>query len=121
MTGVRILIVEDEFLIRITLSEALSDAGFEVEEAASGDEALTLIDATPGIALLLTDVQLPGSLDGLALARTARERAPDLPVIFMSGRPDCMTAADLSERDMVVPKPYRLADICAAARRLTTA
>ena len=80
----RVLIVEDEFLIRMTLFEALSDEGFDVVEAASGDDALVLLRDDPTIRLLLTDLQLPGGLDGRALALKAREAVPA--TLLPSGR-----------------------------------
>ncbi len=112
----RILVVEDEFLIRLTLSEVLADEGYEVLEAETGDEAIAILDATPGIALVLTDIQLPGELDGRALVQRARQSRADLPVIFMTGRPD---ANDRSgPRDLFVAKPYLPSEICAAVRKL---
>jgi DNA-binding response OmpR family regulator len=118
MSSPIILIVEDEYLIRLTLAEALVEDGFDVIEAASGDEALILMQQHLGISLLLTDVQLPGQVDGLALARAARVRAPDLPVIFVTGRPEALPAADLTERDGFIAKPYLPSEVCAAVRRL---
>lgn len=113
----RVLVVEDEFLIRLTLAEALSDDGFDVLEAESGDAAMALLRGNPDISLLLTDVQLPGGLDGRSLVRMARETAPGLPAILMSGRPD--PAAPNSPLDVFIAKPYLLSDVCAAAHRLT--
>jgi DNA-binding response OmpR family regulator len=117
MPNSRVLIVEDEFLIRLTLAEALSDEGFEVMEAATGDEALvTLLAERPD--LLLTDIQLPGRMDGLALARRARENAPEMPVIFMTGRPDSMGTTSPAGRNVFIAKPYLPSEVCATARRL---
>ena len=116
----RVLVVEDEFLIRLTLTEALSDEGFEVIEAESGDAALPILQSNATISLLLTDIQLPGSLNGHALAKRIREKNPDLPVIFMSGRPQPAQQASGSARDVVIAKPYTLTDICEAAKRLTS-
>jgi len=115
----RVLVVEDEFLIRLTLVEALSDEGFEVLEAETGDAALPILQSDPAICLLLTDIQLPGTLNGRTLAAKARETLPDLPVIFMTGRPDASDDANRSARDVLISKPYTLADICKAAKRLT--
>ena len=115
---IRVLVVEDEFLIRLTLSEVLADEGYDVLQAETGDEALALLQGEPGIAVLLTDVQLPGSLDGRALVRRARETMPDLPVIYMTGRPDAMAGQAHNEREMFVAKPYLPSDICAAVRRM---
>ena len=118
---VRVLVVEDEFLIRLTLSEALGDEGFEVLEAETGDAALPMLVPGSGIRLLLTDIQLPGSLNGRALVQKVREAMPDLPVIYMTGRPDPDSATTGSALDVFIAKPYTLADICDAARRLTGA
>ncbi len=115
---VRILVVEDEFLIRMTLSEVLADEGYDVLEADTGDAAISLLAGTPDIAVLLTDIQLPGSLDGRALVQRVRQTLPDLPVIYMTGRPDSMTGQTTGAREMYVAKPYLPSDICAAVRRM---
>ncbi len=112
------MIVEDEFLIRLTLAEALVDEGFEVIEAATGDEALVALRDNPGIALLLTDIQLPGQLDGVALARAARKHLPQISVIFMTGRPDSLSRSATSPGDVFIAKPYLPSEVCAAARRM---
>ncbi len=112
-----VLVVEDEFLIRLTLAEILSDEGYIVLEAESGDAALQVLQAAPEIAILLTDIQLPGSIDGRALARQARQARPDLPVIFMTGRPPAgFNPPDVES--IYVAKPYMPAEICNAVRRL---
>jgi DNA-binding response OmpR family regulator len=114
----RIMLVEDEFLIRLTLAEALADEGYDVIEAASGEDALAALEADGGaIGLMLTDIQLPGPLDGRALAFRLRERQPGLPVIFMSGRPEALPDAGGAPQ-MMVAKPYLPSDICAAVQRL---
>lgn len=116
MAARRLLIVEDEFLIRMTLAEVLADDGFEVLEAGDGDEALAALQREPDVAVMLTDIQLPGSLDGRELAARARETRPNLPVIFMSGRPDPDAAS--SPIDLHVNKPYLPSTMSAAVRRL---
>lgn len=113
----QILVVEDEFLIRLTLVEALGDEGYAVLEAESGDAALPMLQNCGAISLLLTDIQLPGSLDGRALAVRLRQDIPDLPVIFMTGRPD-QAFEVASPLDVFITKPYTLNDICIAAKRL---
>ena len=118
MTQTRVLIVEDEFLIRLTLAEAFADEGFAVTEAASGDEAAALLGGAPQFGLLLTDIQLPGTMSGLELATAARSRHPELSVIYMTGRPDSALQTCLSGRDAFVAKPYLPSEVCAAARRL---
>ncbi len=114
-SGARLLLVEDEFLIRLTLSEALEDAGYVVLEAEDADEALARADEGT-FDLLLTDIQLGGPLDGEGLARRIRERLPELPVIFMTGRPDPGRVA--GARELTIPKPYLPSEICAAVARL---
>lgn len=81
-----LLVVEDDFLVRLTLVDALSDGGFEVLEAADAKEALTLVCDRDDIAAMLTDINLPGGSDGFALARAARVIRPTLPVVYASGR-----------------------------------
>lgn len=115
MSGATLLVVEDDFLIRLTLTEALGDAGFQVIEASSTDEALDLLRQSRP-ALLMTDIQLPGSMDGRELARVARQDQPDLPVIFMTGRPDVGEAAARSDRDRFIAKPYLPSEVCALVR-----
>jgi CheY-like chemotaxis protein len=114
----RVLIVEDEFLIRLTLAEVLSDEGYTVIEAETADEAVKLLQAGPPIDVLLTDIQLPGQLDGKALVRHVRETQPDLPVIFMTGRPDTMDGRSPDSKEIYVAKPYLPSEICAAVRRM---
>ena len=116
----RILVVEDEFLIRLTLSEALSDEGFSVLEAETADKALPILQDGIALDLLVTDIQLPGSLDGYGLVDAMRGNRPDLPVIFMTGRPDQGGRA-ASPIEVFIAKPYTLDEICNAAKRLITA
>ena len=114
----RILVVEDEFLIRLTLVEALADEGFDVLEAETGDMALPILQRDGSIALLLTDIQMPGRLNGRRLAAAARETRPNLPVLFMTGQPDPVAEAVRSPLDRYISKPYRLVDICDAVRSM---
>lgn len=81
-----LLVVEDDFLVRLTLSDGLEDSGFTVLEAGDAQEALALLCSRPDIAAMLTDINLPGGADGFALARAARVVRPELPVVYASGR-----------------------------------
>jgi CheY-like chemotaxis protein len=81
----RLLLVEDDPLLRMTLAEVLGEAGFAVLEAEDAESALGLLAAPDDVALLLTDINLPGA-DGFALARAARRLRPGLPVVYASGR-----------------------------------
>ena len=80
-----LLLVEDDPLVRMTLAEALTDAGFEVLEAEDAESALDIVAAHADLAALMTDINLPG-LDGFALASAARRLRPELPVVYASGR-----------------------------------
>jgi CheY-like chemotaxis protein len=113
------LLVEDEFLVRLTLAEALIEAGFEVAEAQSGDEAALMIEGPDGFDLLATDIQMPGGTDGIALAKRARETHPDIPIVYMTGQPDAMRrAGPLGERDVFIRKPYGPNEVLSIIRRL---
>ena len=116
MAAHRLLLVEDEFLIRMTLAEVLTDDGFEVVEAEDGGSALALLASGDGIALMLTDIQLPGELDGKTLASKVREHKPDLPVIFMSGRSE--TRPDPNPLNIYVNKPYSPIALSARVRQI---
>ena len=76
---------EDEFLIRILISDHLRDAGFTVIEASNGDEAIAILTSGVPIDLVFTDVRMPGSTDGMALLDFVRRTRPDLPVLMTSG------------------------------------
>ena len=84
--GRRILIVEDEPHLREAVSEALANEGFHVTQACCGDEAAGLIDHPDEFDVLLTDVHMPGRLDGIGVAAHARARHPGLPIVVATGR-----------------------------------
>jgi DNA-binding NtrC family response regulator len=105
-----ILVVDDDALIRLTLSDHLQDCGFKVLEASTGDEALAIM-AAPAftVDLVFTDVTMPGLTDGFALAKWIHENQPGTPVIVTSGDADKIaTAHDIGEGIQFVPKPYDL-------------
>jgi CheY-like chemotaxis protein len=79
------LVVEDEWLLRLELIEELAGAGWRLAEAATGEEALALIE--DGIDFLVTDIRLPGTLNGWDVAEAARRRDPEVPVIYVSANP----------------------------------
>ncbi len=119
--GARLLLVEDEFLIRLMLSEALLDAGYDVADAGDADEAMAALDAGGApFRALLTDVQLAGPVDGYALAERVRARLPGIPVIFMTGRPEPL-GEGASRRDLVIGKPFLPSEVAAAVARLLAA
>src|SRR5271170_8338023 len=107
-----IIVVDDETDIRELLVEWLGEAGYTVLAAADPAIALTLLEGNPAIELLLTDVVMPGGLNGFDLARRARQRQPDLKVLFISGY--SMAEAVLQARPQAEPilrKPFRLGQL----------
>ena len=102
-----VLLVEDEGLIRLTLAETLEDAGYTVVEAGTGDEACALLREKPEVDVLLTDIQMPGSADGIDVARSFHALHPNRPVVFMTGRPDMLSRVGrLSESEALLRKPF---------------
>jgi CheY-like chemotaxis protein len=83
--AVFVLVVEDEVLIRMSLVDQLEDAGFRVLEAGTADEALSVMADHPEIDALFTDIDMPGSMDGLKLARLVSQSRPELAVLLTSG------------------------------------
>jgi two-component system, response regulator PdtaR len=102
---IRVLLVEDEFLISEWVAETLSEQGFAVRIATNAAEALRCLTASP-VDVLFTDVNLPGGMDGTALARRARELLPDLPIVYASGRISTLDARQRVPRSTFVAKPY---------------
>ena len=80
-----VLIVEDEMLLRMRAVDMVEDAGYTSVEAVDADEAVTILEARSDIALLFTDIQMPGSMDGLKLAHAVHERWPPIKIILVSG------------------------------------
>ncbi len=120
--GRRVLVVEDEELVRLILAETLGDAGFAVVEAATGDEAVELIDDPDGFDLIVTDIQMPGRLDGIGVGRHARAQDAGVPIVYVTGRPDSLSSiGSLGPRDAFVRKPYGPLDVMAAVDRLLAA
>ena len=110
-----VLVVEDEFLIRMVLADELRDVGYHVIEASTADEALeVLLGNTPDA--IISDVKMPGSIDGLGLLTAVRIKFPSLPVIIMSAdaHPDVAFAAGAKQ---FVAKPFKMEVIVEAVRQ----
>jgi CheY-like chemotaxis protein len=102
---IRVLLVEDEFLIGEWVAESLSEQGFAVHVANNALEALRYL-ATEPVDVLFTDINLPGGMDGAALARRARALLPDLPVVYASARANLLDPTLRVPGSILVPKPY---------------
>jgi DNA-binding response OmpR family regulator len=89
--GRRILVADDDPTVRMLMVQTLEDAGFEILEASGGFEACSLMNDPDHVDLVVTDLNMPGA-DGIAVAEWSRGRHPDVPVLFVSGRPDLLGA-----------------------------
>ena len=112
-----VLFTEDNAMLRELISAKLDAHRYAVVLALTGDEALSILESG-GIDVLVTDVSMPGTLDGWELAEQARLINPEIAVIYSSGRRSD-TARQVS-RSLYVQKPYRPDAIVAAIRQLTT-
>jgi CheY-like chemotaxis protein len=81
-----VLVVEDEMLLRMRAVDMVEDAGYTSVEAVDADEAVAILESRSDIALLFTDIQMPGSMDGLGLAHAVHERWPPIKIILVSGQ-----------------------------------
>ena len=114
---VAVLVVEDEALIRMDASALIAEAGFVVYEAASADEAIQILERRKDIRLIFTDINMPGSMDGLKLAHYVRGRWPPVKIIVTSG------LVKVQEKDMpagavFLKKPYRPEHIALKMREM---
>ncbi len=110
-------------MIRMILVEELLDAGYEVQDAETGDAAVNLLErVSPEIEVLVTDIHMPGTHDGLELASHFRTRFPDAPIIYTTGRPDALRHLNkLDDRQVLVRKPYVPSQIIERIRGLLEA
>jgi CheY-like chemotaxis protein len=112
-----VLIVEDEFLLRMDAVDMVAAAGFEVVEAANADQAIDILESRRDITVVFTDIQMPGSMDGLKLARAVRGRWPPIKILATSGHLH-VSESDLPEGGRFLPKPYRPVQIVGMLREL---
>jgi CheY-like chemotaxis protein len=120
MGSLRVLLVEDEPMVREMIVETLRDEGLDVIEAATGDKAVDLLEEPSDIDVLVTDVRMPGKIDGIDVAVRARELHPGIAIIVVSGY-----ALDLWERlekldppPVFLRKPYRTKEVLEVVRQL---
>ena len=112
-----VLVVEDEVLIRMLLADEIRALGYTVVEAANADEAVTVLTSGTWVDLMLTDIQMPGVMDGIALATFVRRAYPGVKVVVASGRADEVRRSAV-QVDAIFTKPYDIWGIIAAVRRL---
>ena len=101
-----VLVVEDDPLLRMHAVEVVEEAGFVALQSSNADEAIILLESRPDISLLFTDINMPGSMDGMKLAHAVRDRWPPIKILVVSGevRPH---EDELPSNCCFVRKPYR--------------
>jgi CheY-like chemotaxis protein len=115
-----ILVVEDETILRMHALDMVEEAGFIPIEAANADEAIAILEKRSDIALLMTDVHMPGSMDGIKLAHAVRNRWPPVKIVVVSGHvvPD---ENDLPDGAVFFSKPFETDDLIGHLRRMIKA
>lgn len=117
MSGLKVLVVEDEPLVRIDIADSLVDAGFEVIEAANAADAIAALESHADIRLIFTDIDMPGSMDGLMLAAAVADRWPPVRIIVTSGH-RIVEITDMPDGSVFFSKPYRATEIVASMHEL---
>jgi len=118
---ISVLVVEDEILISNLISEVLDESGFAVHAVADGEAALRYLESGADVDILFTDINLLGPMDGSMLARAARVRRPELPIVYCSGNYSAAALAAPVPRSIFVKKPYSPDELCRLLERMTAA
>lgn len=105
-----VLVVEDEMFIRMVAVDTLEDRGYVILEAGDAKEALELLEQTPNISLIFTDINMPGDIDGLDLATEVAKRWPQIEIIVTSGAVHLSNDV-IPDEGVFLPKPYSPADL----------
>ena len=112
-----VLVVEDEMMLRMKVVDMVEDAGYIPVEAVDADEAMAVLQSRNDIALMLTDVQMPGSMNGLELAHAVHERWPPIKIILASGQLK-LSASEIPLDSRFFGKPLQSAEIIAEMREM---
>lgn len=110
-----ILVVEDEPLLRMLAVDLAEDAGFDVVEATTADEAVTILEGRTDIRIVFTDIDMPGSMNGLKLAAAVHDRWPPIDIVIVSGHVHPSTE-ELPPRSLFFSKPYDERKVAAALK-----
>lgn len=109
----KILVVEDEALILLWVEDALRDAGHTVITAGNADQAIAILECDTEIRTVFTDIDMPGSMDGLRLAAVVKDRWPPVDIIVASGKHRPL-AGEMPPQAVFLPKPYLSVDMLKA-------
>ena len=96
-----VLVVEDEMVLRMRAVDIVEDAGFTAVEAVNADEALSILESRSDISLLFSDIQMPGSMDGLKLAHAVHDRWPSIKIILVSGQIQIVRCGQASRQPLL--------------------
>jgi CheY-like chemotaxis protein len=117
-----ILVVEDDHVVQSMVEESLSEGGFDLAIAASGEEAVTLLKGrTTEYRAVVTDINLRGRINGWEVAKQAREINPAFPIIYMTGSAAVEWAANGVPNSILIPKPFAPAQLLTAVSQLLNA
>jgi CheY-like chemotaxis protein len=112
-----VLVVEDEMLLRMRAVDMVEDAGYTSVEAVDADQAVAILESRSDIALLFTDIQMPGSMDGLGLAHSVHERWPPIKIIMVSGQLK-LASIDIPADSRFFGKPLEAGEMIAEMRSM---
>jgi CheY-like chemotaxis protein len=105
-----VLVVEDETLIRLDIVDQIAAAGFEVLEATNADEAIEILETNLNVTIVFTDVDMPGSMDGIKLAQAVRGRWPPIKIVVASGHFK-VRDEDMPDGGIFFDKPYNPSEV----------
>jgi CheY-like chemotaxis protein len=114
---IAVLVVEDEPFTRMDVVDQLAEAGFKVFQAANADLAINILETSPAIRVLFTDIDMPGSMDGLKLAAAVRDRWPPIHIVVTSGHRRIDTGA-LPPEARFFSKPYNMNEVASMMRMM---
>ena len=114
---VAVLVVEDEVLVRMNITDQLTESGYQVFEAGNADDAVEILEANSSIRIMFTDIDMPGSMDGLKLAAAVRDRWPPVKIVVTSGH-RVVEITDLPDGCVFFSKPYRHESVISSFREL---
>jgi len=115
-----VLVVEDEPLLRMMAVDLVEEAGFEALDAGNADEAVRILETRPDIRIVFTDIDMPGSMDGMMLAASVRDRWPPIEIIIVSGQRR-LADKDLPIRSVFYSKPYDTNTVIAKLQEMAAA
>ena len=119
MSASLVLVVDDDVLVRMNAVFQLEEAGFDTLQAGTADEAIGLLETRSDIKVVFTDINMPGSMDGLALAHAIRHRWPPVELVVTSGYAR-VRDEDMPERGLFLGKPYQPAELVRMVQSVTS-